>query len=203
MAKRSIIRFEDVRDRIVEVRGQKCILDFAVAELYGVETKRINEAVKNNPRKFPPGWVFEIDKNELADLWSKFSTANGADNQGDSGLRSKISTANMPSPRSRVLPKAFTERGIYMLATILSGDQAIETTLSIVDTFAKLHELRRTISQLAQNPEEKQQKSLLKKSGDIVDNLFGDTLETDETETEIELNFAVLKLKHKVKRKKQ
>ena len=106
MAKRSIIRFEDVRDRIVEVRGQKCILDFAVAELYGVETKRINEAVKNNPRKFPPGWVLEIDKNELADLWSKFSTANGADNQGDSGLRSKISTANMPSPRSRVLPKA-------------------------------------------------------------------------------------------------
>ncbi len=70
--KKNIIRFEDVRDRIVEVRGQKCILDFAVAELYGVETREINQAVKNNPRKFPNGWVLELDNQESTILRSKF-----------------------------------------------------------------------------------------------------------------------------------
>lgn len=200
--KRNIVRFEDVRDRIVTIRGKKVILDFAVAELYGVETKEINRAVKNNPRKFPDGWAFELDKQELEDLRCKFFTANVADNQDDEDLQSKILTANLPSAKSRVMPKAFTERGIYMLATILTGDQAIDTTITIVDTFAKLHELQRTIGAMTQAPSEAEQKSLMKKSGEIVEDIFGDALATSETETEIELNFAVLKLKHKIKRKK-
>lgn len=200
--KRNIVRFEDVRDRIVTIRGKKVILDFAVAELYGVETKEINRAVKNNPRKFPDGWVFELDKQELEDLRCKFFTANVADNQDDEDLQSKILTANLPSAKSRVMPKAFTERGIYMLATILTGDQAIDTTITIVNTFAKLHELQRTIGAMTQAPSEAEQMSLMKKSGEIVEDIFGDALATSETETEIELNFAVLKLKHKIKRKK-
>ena len=200
--KRNIVRLEDVRDRIVTIRGKKVILDFAVAELYGVETKEINRAVKNNPRKFPDGWVFELDKQELEDLRCKFFTTNVADNQDDEDLQSKILTANLPSAKSRVMPKAFTERGIYMLATILTGDQAIDTTITIVDTFAKLHELQRTIGAMTQAPSEAEQKSLMKKSGEIVEDIFGDALATSETETEIELNFAVLKLKHKIKRKK-
>lgn len=203
MAKKSnIIRFEDVRDKIVTIRGQKVILDFAVAELYGVETKRINEAVKNNPRKFPKGWVFELSKEETADLRSRISTTNIADGQELTDLRSKDSTTKLPSPKSRTMPKAFTERGIYMLATILTGDQAIDTTLVIVDTFVKLHELQRTISEMSKAPDEYQQKTLMQKSGEIVDDLFGDSFATNETETEIELNFAVLKLKHTIKRKK-
>ena len=181
--KNNIVTFDDVRNKIVEIRGQKAILDFAVAELYGVETKRINEAVKNNPEKFPAGWVIEPEKEELEDL------------------RSKISTTNFPSPMSRVMPKAFTERGLYMLATILKGEQAVNTTITIVDTFVKLHELQRTIADMAQSPDKTQQKSLMEKSGKIVDDLFGDAFTTSETETEIELNFAVLKLKHKIKRK--
>ena len=167
-----------------------------------METKEINRAVKNNPRKFPDGWVFELDKQELEDLRCKFFTANVADNQDDEDLQSKILTANLPSAKSRVMPKAFTERGIYMLATILTGDQAIDTTITIVDTFAKLHELQRTIGAMTQAPSEAEQKSLMKKSGEIVEDIFGDALATSETETEIELNFAVLKLKHKIKRKK-
>jgi len=107
MAKKKshIVRFEDVREKIISLRGQDVILDFAVADLYGVDTREINQAVKNNPRKFPNGWVFEINKEELDDL------------------RSKSLTANLPSPKSRVMPKAFTERGIYMLATILKRKQ--------------------------------------------------------------------------------
>jgi len=200
---RHLIRFEDVRDRIVEVRGQKVILDFAVADLYDVETKRINEAVRNNPRKFPTGWVFELDKKELEDLRSKISTTNVTDNQNNTALPSKNLTAKFPSPKSRTMPKAFTERGIYMLATILTGDQAIDTTLTIVDTFVKLHELQRTIAEMAKNPDEYQQKTLMQKTGEIVDDIFGDAFATNETETEIELNLAVLKLKHKIKRKKK
>ena len=74
-----IIRFEDVRDRIITLREQQVILDFAVADLYGVETREINQAVKNNPRKFPKGWIFEVEKEELEILRSKISTTNVAD----------------------------------------------------------------------------------------------------------------------------
>ena len=90
--KNHIIRFEDVRDRVITLRGQNVILDFAVAELYGVETRVINQAVKNNPKKFPQGWVFELTKEESADLRSKILTANLADNQATKALRSKNST---------------------------------------------------------------------------------------------------------------
>ena len=186
--KSHIIRFEDVREQIVDIRGQQVILDFAVAELYGVETREINQAVKNNPQKFPTGWVFELDKEESSALRSKILML---DNEGGRGKYSKHNF------------RAFTERGLYMLATILKGEQAVATTITIVDTFAKLHELQRTISQMAQNPDEYQQKTLMQKSGEIVDDLFGDSLTTDETETAIELNFAVLKLKHTIKRKKK
>ena len=57
-----IIKFENLQDRIIEIRDQKVLLDVDVAEIYGVETKRINEAVKNNPDKFPTGYVIELDK---------------------------------------------------------------------------------------------------------------------------------------------
>lgn len=203
--KNKIITFDDVRDRIVEVRGKKAILDFAVAELYGVETREINQAVKNNPRKFPEGWILALDKEESAALRSKILTANVSDNQEDTNLKSKNLMLESEGGRGKFSKhnyKAFTERGIYMLATILKGDYATDTTITIVDTFAKLHELQRTIAEMAKSPDKYQQKSLMQKSGEIVDDLFSDSFTTDETETEIELNFAVLKLKHKIKRKK-
>lgn len=179
----NIIKFEDINDKIVRLRGKDVILDFEVAALYGVQTKEVNQAVKNNPRKFPKGYVFETDKEELADLRSKFLTTN--------------------NPKSRVLPKAFTEKGLYMLATILKGDKATDTTIAIIEAFAKLRELSRTIGAMTKDPDEFQQKSLMQRSGEIVDDLFGDDFNTTGTETEIELNFAVLKLKHTIKRNKK
>ena len=118
-------------------------------------------------------------------------------------LRSKFSTTNELSPKTRVVPKAFTEKGLYMLATILKGERATQTTLAIIEAFAKLRELARTIGEMTKNPDEFQQKALMQKSGEIVEDLFGDALQTTETETQIELNFAVLKLKHTVKRNKK
>ena len=78
----------------------------------------------------------------------------------------------------------------------------MQTTIAIIEAFAKLRELSRAISRMSQCSDAKEQKSLMQKSSEIVDGLFGDELQTTDTETEFELNFAVLKLKHKVKRKK-
>ncbi len=90
----AIAKFENLKDLIVELRGQSVLLDSDVAELYRVETKRINEAVKNNPDKFPHDYMFEISEGEFADLRSKFSTTKFA--------------------KTRALPKAFTEKGLEM-----------------------------------------------------------------------------------------
>lgn len=94
-----------VKSYIVEIRQHPVIVDADVAALYGVETKRVNEAVKNNPDKFPEDYMFVLTSDELKDL------------------RSKISTTNL-SAKSRSLPKAFTEKGLYMLATILKSQRA-------------------------------------------------------------------------------
>lgn len=72
-----LLPYQRVKDKIVSLRGQDVILDFAVAELYGVETREINQAVKNNPNKFPEGYVWEIGKQELIDLRSIFLITNG------------------------------------------------------------------------------------------------------------------------------
>ena len=77
-----VVRFESVQNKIIVLRGKEVILDFAVAELYGVETKRINEAVKNNPEKFPDGYVIQLDKDEASFLRSKISTLEIAPGKG-------------------------------------------------------------------------------------------------------------------------
>ena len=69
-----IVKFENLKALIVELRGQSVLLDSDVANIYGVETKRVNEAVKNNTDKFPDDYLFEISEKEFLDLRSKFST---------------------------------------------------------------------------------------------------------------------------------
>ena len=101
---------------------------------------------------------------------------------------------------STVEPKAFTEKGLYMLATILKSSRATNATFAIIETFAKLRELSRTLNNLPDASEE-QQKSLLEKSGDLFTDLLDNNLQATDSETTIELNLAVLKVKHTVKRK--
>ena len=100
----SIVKIENLEELLIELRGENILLDADVAVIYGVETKRVNEAIKNNPDKFPQGYMFELDEVEFSDLRSKISTAKFA--------------------KTRVVPKAFTEKGLYMLATILKSQQA-------------------------------------------------------------------------------
>jgi hypothetical protein len=100
------------------------------------------------------------------------------------------------------LPNAFSERGLYMLATILKSPVATETTIAIIETFAKVRELSHTIADLHRHNEE-EQKSMLKKSGELISDIICSDLEPSETETTVEINLAVLSLKHTVKRTKK
>ena len=148
-----------------------------------METKEINKAVRNNPEKFPEGYIFELQQAEKQYVVENFHHLENV-------------------KYSPVVPKAFTEKGLYMLATILKSPQATQTTIAIIEAFAKLRELSRTIGEMSANPDRFKQKTLMQKSGEIMADLFGEDMQTTDTETEIELNFAVLKLKHTVKRKK-
>jgi len=176
-----IVKIENIQDSIVELRGQKTILDSDVAKLYGVETKRVNEAVKNNPGKFPDGYILDLTKDEWNVLKSKFSTSN-------KGGKVK-------------LPTAFTEKGLYMLATILKSPLAAQTTIAIIETFSKIRELSRNIKTLSTIQNKDEQKNLMKKSGEIIAEILDDDLKVTDTETSIEINFAVLKFKHLIKKK--
>ena len=173
----------DVEARMIVLRKQPVLIDADVAELYGVQTREVNQAVRNNPGKFPYGYLFELDKYEKEEVIKNFDHLN------------KLKF-------SKVAPTAFTERGLYMLATILKGERAEKTTLAIVDTFVQVRELARTMEAL-QNVEDggAQQRTLLQRTGDLLAEVVGHNLSTRTTETEIELNFAVVKIKHKVIRK--
>lgn len=177
---------DEVQEKIIMLRDQKVIVDADVAELYGVETKRINEAVKNNVEKFPEGYLFELSKKEWDEVKSKFSTS--------------------PLGGGKVKPpKAFTEKGLYMLATILKSPKAIETTIAIIDTFAKVKELGRVIHQMQTLPENSpKQKTMMEHTGDLIADLLipENELEVKGTETTYEMNFAIFKIKRTIKKGK-
>ena len=171
----------EVENRIITLRNQQVILDSEVAELYGVQTKEINQAVRNNPEKFPKGYIFQLENQEFMNLRSKFLTAK--------------------YQMTRQLPKAFTEKGLYMLATILKSPQAVETTIAIVEAYAKLKELSRVIIQVPQQEENSvEQKTLLQRGGQLVEDLLTDVMPVQSSETSFELNLAMFKFKHSVKR---
>jgi len=96
----------------------------------------------------------------------------------------------------------FPERGLYMMATILKSPRATAATLAIIETFSKIRELTSTIRTLSEVKDEAKQKNLMQRSGEIVSEIFDEELQTSDTETSVELNFAVLKFKHTIKRKK-
>ena len=119
-----------------------------------------------------------------------------------SDLRSKISSAKISS-KSRVLPKAFTEKGLYMLATILKSKRAMEATFAIIETFAKVRTLRRELVELHNAPKGQMQAEKMRHFGESLSDIIMPDLETMETESSLELNFLIGKLKHTVRRIKR
>ena len=170
-----------VENKITTIRKQIVIADADVAELYCVETRRVNEAVRNNPDKFPKDYMFELTKSELRTL------------------RSKISTTKV-SNKSRSATKVFTEKGLYMLATILKSEKATEATFAIIETFAKVRELKRELVELHKETDKAVQEKKMQRFGEVLTDIVMPDLETSETESSLEINFLIGKIKHTVKR---
>ena len=183
-----MISYEDVERRVLTIQEQQVLIDRDVAELYGVETREINQAVKRNPEKFPEGYIISLTAEECDSLKSQIVILNGSGR----------------GQHAKYVPKAFTEKGLYMLATILKSPCATQTTLAIVETFAKIREFSRIVTQLPDVEEETEQKALMRRGGDIFANILDDNiLEVSGDEISFELDLAVMKVKHTVKREKR
>jgi len=196
---KELINFDDVNTKIIAIRNQNVILDSDVATLYGVETKRVNEAVRNNPKKFPEGYVFQLKTNEYQDLCSLVTNPERPDNQDVVENLDRILTINHLKTSS--VPKAFTEKGLYMLATILKSDRAIEATIAIVEAFARLKELTHNIAILNSIDAEIIEPEIIEKTGNLFNDLFFSGLPTS-AETTVEFNIGVMKGKRKIKYEK-
>lgn len=121
-----------IENRIFSLRGKQVMLDFHLSDLYLVETKRLNEQVKRNIKRFPESFMFQLSDVEWDDLQSQIATAEETIN-----LRSQIATA-----KRRSLPYVFTEQGVSMLSAVLNTDIAIEVSIQIMNAFVQM---RKTI----------------------------------------------------------
>jgi hypothetical protein len=117
---------EDITRAILVLRGHRVLLDTELAALYGVTTKRFNEQVRRNAKRFPADFMFQLTAQEAAALRSQIATSN-APPQGRGGRR--------------YLPYAFTEHGAIMAATILNSPRAVEMSIYVVRAFVQLREL--------------------------------------------------------------
>ena len=121
----------EISSHIFTLRGKQVMLDRDLAELYQVETKVLNQAVKRNLKRFPLDFMFQVTENEYGNLRSQFVTSK----KGRGGRR--------------YIPFVFTEQGIYMLATVLKSDVAIDVNIAIMRTFTKLREFSKHYNALA------------------------------------------------------
>ena len=127
-----LIPIENIESRIYTVRGIKAMIDRDLAELYGVPTKALNQAVSRNPGRFPDDFMFRITEEEAL------------------LLRSQIVTANAERGGRRNLPYAFTEQGVSMLSSVLRSDRAIEVNIGIMRAFVKMREALIAFKDLAE-----------------------------------------------------
>ena len=145
-----------IRSRIFTIRGVQVMLDRDLAELYGVATKVLNQAVKRNIERFPERYMFQLNKDDVANMRSQIVTGSSAAtslgsqdvtlNSDESGsiLRSQFVTSRWGG--ARYLPYAFTEHGIIMLASVLNSPTAVEASVRITDTFVAM---RRALASIA------------------------------------------------------
>lgn len=137
-----------VERRILSLRGHKVMLDADLAELYGVATKVLNQAVKRNIERFPQDFMFQLTKKDvdgLVDYWDS------------SALRSQFVTSNTRGGR-RYLPLAFTEQGVAMLSSVLRSPRAVQVNIAIMRAFVKLRAILATHQELARRFEEMESK---------------------------------------------
>ncbi len=179
------VLMQEVERKILVARNQDVLLDRDVAELYGVETREVNQAVRNNPRKFREGYVIELTNEESSVLRSNNLTLEAANGKG------RFSKYNF---------KAFTSKGLYMLATCLKSERAADATVAIVETFDKVQSLKRELLDLHSETDKAKQASKIQHFGEVLADVVMPDLQISETESSLEINFFIGKLKHTVKR---
>jgi hypothetical protein len=124
------MKLEIIEQQIIELRGQKVMLDFHLAELYEIETKVLKQAVKRNIHRFPSDFMFELNKEEFETLRSQFVTSKRG------GIR--------------YMPFAFTEQGVAMLSSVLNSEKAIAINIAIMRTFVTLRQFALNYKELSQ-----------------------------------------------------
>lgn len=140
-----------IQQKIYDIRGFKVMLDFDLAEIYKVETKVFNQAVKRNIERFPEDFMFQLSKTE----WEELKYPNTG-NLEDPNLRSQFVTSSWGG--LRYIPKAFTEHGITMLASVLRSENAIKMNIAIVRAFIALREMAMHYKELASKIKELEEK---------------------------------------------
>jgi len=179
-----LITYDQVQAKIIEIRNQKVILDSDVAYLYDVETREINQAIKRNQQKFPDGYLIDLTSEE----WEPVKSQIVISPKGGGKVK---------------LPTAFTERGLYMLATILKSPQAIATTIAIIDAFAKIKELTREVYHFAQAKTDKQRVKIFENSTEIIADLLDNELTVSQQETSLKVKLPFFEITKKVTRVKK
>ena len=173
-----LVTHDKVKSKIIKIRNQNVLLDSDIAKLYGIETHRLNEAVKRNPKKFPDGYLIELTVEEQKSMISK------------SAISSKRKLTNAP--------KAYTERGLYMLATILKSPQAINTTIAIIDTFTQFKNLTGAVYKMADAKSDKRKLEIFENSTDLIADLLDNELIVSQKETSFKLKLPFFEVTRKI-----
>jgi phage regulator Rha-like protein len=150
-----------IQNRIYEIRGERVMLDFDLADLYEVPTKVLNQAVKRNIKRFPEDFMFRLSRQEWSSMRSQIVTAS--ENVYDSQIikPSQIVTASQSKRNVSVTPYAFTEQGVAMLSGVLNSDKAINMNIAIMRAFV---EIRKFL--LKQNDFKEQLKEIKERLGE-------------------------------------
>ncbi|WP_303035716.1 ORF6N domain-containing protein [Bacteroides acidifaciens] len=155
-------QLQTIQSKIYEIRGQRVMLDFDLAELYGIETKYLKRSVKNNIRRFPSDFMFELTKEEFDSLRCNFSTSKRG------GIR--------------YMPFAFSEHGVAQLSAVLNSDIAIEVNIQIIRTFVAMRQWI-TTPPIDKNAELREE---MKKLKEYMEEVFADQNDINE-DTRIQL----------------
>jgi hypothetical protein len=143
-----------IKDKIITIQGQQVILIVMLPSCTAWK-QNVNEAVRNNPEKFPDGYIISLSQSDKDEVVENF----------DHLAKLKFSPT---------LNKGFSEKGLYMIATILKSPIATETTIAIVETFAKVRKLSQPIAGISEETDKEQQKSMMRKSGELISEILSD-----------------------------
>ncbi len=187
-----VVKFETLEKKLITLRSTLVLLDKDVASLYGVEPKKLRQQIKRNIEKFPTDYAYQVSDEELNILVSQNVTPSKKQYGGTN-------------------PWVFTEKGLYMVATVLKSPQAVSATFSIIETFAKIRELSRNINAIMKTTDESVQKELAQSSNKILEEIIDiepDVLEDSEdgevieTTTKFEFNLGFAKVSRSIKKVK-